>query len=304
MLGLLRIHSMSWFFISVLCIFLFCSCSNSSSTDSLDVFTRDVALKTLVQHRPHTGAVYKAILPANLSGVEVFVVGLRSRRLWNRGAEKLSCFHIPSRTKPMPHVKRLALVYQDLGNLSSQFYHHPGYSFLTSVVGLLVYDATDTSSTNARRVGLNTMGKPILIQFPNLTLEERLISKAKCALFAANGTVYLSDMRSPGVCNTNDEGHFSIVVPVKKKPEILRYSWVVAIVLGVLVAILGCYLGMVCMRHRKRKKFQVMEGQVEDDSVLENRWVCGSKMPSGGVVRTQPVPENGFRHLASPDHFS
>ncbi|XP_050378202.1 uncharacterized protein LOC126795404 [Argentina anserina] len=294
---------MSWFFISVFSIFLFCSCCNSSTTDSLDVFTRDVALKTLVEHRPHTGAVYKAVLPANLSGVEVFVVGLRSRRLWNRGAEKIGCFHIPSRTKTMPHVKRLALVYQDLGNLSSRFYRLPGYSFLTSVVGFLAYDATDTSSKSARRVALNTMGKPIKIQFPNLTLEEGMLTKAKCASFVPNGTVYLSEMRSPGVCNTRDQGHFSIVVPVMKKPPILRYSWVVAIVLGVLTAILGCYLGMVCMRHRKRKKFQDMEEHAEDDSVLENRWVCGSKMPSGGVVRTQPVPENGFRHLASPDHF-
>ncbi|PRQ17516.1 hypothetical protein RchiOBHm_Chr7g0195831 [Rosa chinensis] len=294
---------MSWFFISVFFVFLFCSCSNSSTTDPLDVFTRDVALKTLAQHRPHTGAVYRVLLPANLSSMEVFVEGIRSRRLWNRGAEKLGCFHIPSRTKPMPHVKRLALVYQDLGNLSSQFYRLPGYSFLTSVVGFLVYDATHTSLKSAQIVGLNTMGKSILIQFPNLTSEERLNSNAKCASFAASGTVYLSDMIYPGICNTTGHGHFSIVVPVKKKPLILRYSWVVAIVLGVLAAILGCYLGMVCMRHRKRKKFQDMEEQADDDSVLENRWVRGSKMPSGGVTRTQPVSENGFQHLASPDHF-
>lgn len=294
---------MSKIFFWVFFTFLFCSRGSSSNTDSLDEFTRDLALKMLAEHRPHTGALYKAVLPANLSRVEVAVVGLRSRRLWNRGAEKLSCFHVPSRTKPMPHVKRLALVYQDLGNLSSHYYPLPGYSFLTTVVGFLVYDATHTSSKSARKLSLNTMGKPILIQFPHLTLEEGLISKAKCASFAANGTVSLSDMRSPGVCSTTDQGHFSIVVPSKKKPWILRYSFVIAIVLGLVAAALGCYLGMVCMRRRKRKRFQEMEEQAEDDWVLQNRWVRGSKMPSGGVIRTKPIPENGFRHLASPDHF-
>ncbi|KAB2632861.1 hypothetical protein D8674_029108 [Pyrus ussuriensis x Pyrus communis] len=37
--------------------------------------------------------------------MEVSMVRLLSRRLWNRGATNFSCFKIPSRTMPMPHVK-------------------------------------------------------------------------------------------------------------------------------------------------------------------------------------------------------
>ncbi|RXH95674.1 hypothetical protein DVH24_008174 [Malus domestica] len=87
---------------------------------------------------------------------------------------------------PMPHVKRLAFVHQNLGNWSSHYYSLP------------VYDASNTSSKRTAKLSLNTMGKPILVQFPNLTLDRSTSVAEKCASFFANGTVFLSEMRLPG----------------------------------------------------------------------------------------------------------
>ncbi|CAN6578992.1 unnamed protein product [Malus baccata var. baccata] len=118
--------------------------------------------------------------------MEVSMVRLLSRRLWNRGATNFSCFKIPLRTMPMPRVKRLAFVHQNLGNWSSHYYSLP------------VYDASNTSSKSTTKLSLNTMGKPILVQFPNLTLDRSTSVAEKCASFSANGTVFLSEMRLPG----------------------------------------------------------------------------------------------------------
>lgn len=295
---------MSWnLFICFLLLTLFSSSfvngvsgsSDNSATESLDASLQAFAFKTLLRHRPHTGALYKAILPANLSSIDVSIVRLRSRRLWNRGAN-FSFFHIPSRTMPVPHVRRLAIVYQNLGNLSSQFYGVKGYSPVTPVVGFLVFDASNVSAKSIRKLSLNTMGKPISIHFPSFALSEGMMSKTRCVAVNGNGTVYLSEMSLPaaGVCYCRDEGHFSIVVPVKrKKLEGLWYLWVVGFVVGISGLVVMGYAGMASVRILKTKKIQVMERQADEDLILESRWVGCSKMPSAAVTRTLPVLENG-----------
>ncbi|KAB2608835.1 hypothetical protein D8674_012003 [Pyrus ussuriensis x Pyrus communis] len=277
-------------------------CLSNSTTESLDVFSRDLAFKALAERRARTGVLYKAVLPANLSGMEVSVVRLLTRRLWNRGATNFSCFKIPSRTVPMPHVKRLAFVHQNLGNWSSHYYPLPGYSLVSSVVGFTVYDASNTSSKSTTKLGLNTMGKPILVQFPNLTLDRRTSAAAKCASFSDNGTVSLSEMRSPGVCYTTEQGHFLIVVPSKRKGS-MEHLWVIGFVLGFPLIVVAGYVGIVLLKRLRTKKIETMEKQAEEDLVLENRWVYGSKMPSAAFTRTMPALENGYPCRGSSDHF-
>lgn len=133
---------------------------HNHNADSLDAFLQDSAFKSLVQHRPQTGALYRAFLPANLSGMEASIVRLRSRRLWNVGAN-FSNFQIPSRTRTMPHVKRLAIVYQDLGNWSDHYYSVPGYSMVTSVVGFMIFNASNASARSLKRISLDTRGRSI-----------------------------------------------------------------------------------------------------------------------------------------------
>ncbi|KAI4302926.1 hypothetical protein MLD38_038615 [Melastoma candidum] len=121
-----------------LAAFVSCSYSGSSSGfvpgGSLDALAEDSAYKTLVQLHPHTGALNQAFLPANISGMKVSAVQLRSRTLWRKGTN-ISSFSIPTVT--VPHVKRLLIVHHDLGNWSNWYFASRlhGYSQATSVVG-------------------------------------------------------------------------------------------------------------------------------------------------------------------------
>ncbi|KAK1565649.1 hypothetical protein Q3G72_031703 [Acer saccharum] len=265
------------------------------STDSLDAALQDIALQTLVRHRPHTGALYKAMLPANLSGMNVSIVRLRSRRLWNIGAN-FSNFHIPSRTLTVPHVRRLAIVYQDFGNWSSNYYSVPGYSMITPVTGFMVFDASNVRARRITKLSLKTAGNPIVIRFSDPTFSDGMISRAtRCATFSSDGALNLSQMSLANVCYSHDQGHFTIVVPLKKKKKAgLWYLWVIGFVLGFGVLVLVGYLGVVVsLKLLKTKKIQVMEKQADEDLVLDTIWVGRSKMPSATVTRTQPVIEEG-----------
>ncbi|KAG5249398.1 atpob [Salix suchowensis] len=231
-----------------LCLSPFVRCSDSFTTDTLDTFLQDSAFKSLAHQWPHTGALYKGLIPVNLSGMEVSIVRIRSRTLWNIGAN-FSNFQIPSRTMTSPHVKRLAIVYQDLGNWSSYYYSAPGYSMITPVVGFMVFNASNARAEK---------------------------------------------------CHSQDQGHFSIVVPLQrrgrdKRKHCLWYLWVIELVLGFSVVALLGYFGIVSLKLLKTKTIQAMERQADEDLVLDTVWVGSGKMPSATVTRTQPNLENaGF----------
>ncbi|XP_062076031.1 uncharacterized protein LOC133780176 [Humulus lupulus] len=271
------------------------NCSNKSATDSLDALLEDFTSKALVRHLPHTGVLYKTIPPANLTGIEVSILKIRSRGLWCKGAN-FSYFSIPSRTISLPHVRRLALVYQDMKNWSSHYYTVPGYSLITSVVGFMAFDASNSSADSFTKVNLTTMGKPISIHFRHLTLAESTKSETRCVTFAANGSSYLSEMSSFGECQSREQGHFSVVIPegnsVQRKQNVWHW-WLTGFILGFIVLVLLGFAGIFFMRILRTKKIQIMERQADEDLVLTSRWVGQSKMPSAGVTRTQPVLENG-----------
>ncbi|BAT73012.1 hypothetical protein VIGAN_01046500 [Vigna angularis var. angularis] len=291
-------YNMNWDFIWVLPLTLSCcslvhSLGNTPASESLNSLVQDFAFRSLVKHKPQTGALYDALLPRNLSGMDISIVRLRSRRLWNKGAN-FSYFRIPPRTVSIPHVKRLAIVYQNLGNWSTLYYNLPGYSLISSVVGFLVFDASNVTDTSERNLTLNTMGQPISIQFPNITLMGRghINSRVRCVAFNANGTFQLTQMSAPGVCYSRDQGHFSVVLPLEKKRG-RWYLWVIGFVVGFFSLIIVGYAGFSSMRLLKTKRIQAMEKQANEDQVLQSRWVGNSKMPSAAVTRTQPVLECG-----------
>ncbi|KAK4771431.1 hypothetical protein SAY87_031963 [Trapa incisa] len=123
--------------ITLLLLFTFSAICSRSADNSLDSSLQESAFKILTQHQhPHTGSLYRAWLPAEYAGMEVSVVRLRTKTLWRKGTN-FSSFSIPPRTVPIPHVKRLVIVYQDMGNWSSEFFSVPGYTLVTHVVGLL-----------------------------------------------------------------------------------------------------------------------------------------------------------------------
>ncbi|GMJ04422.1 hypothetical protein like AT4G23720 [Hibiscus trionum] len=266
--------------------------SSSNGSLPLDTFLQDFAFRALViTHRPHTGALYKANLPTNLSGMQVSIARIRSRTLWKQGAN-LSSFRIPSQTVPVPHVRRLAIVYENLGNRSSQYYSISGYSLITPIVGFLVFDASNARATRLTSVSLDTMGKPISIHFPNL----KYSASARCASFSSNGTINFSRMMLPNVCYTSNQGHFSVVVVARKGKQrpLHLYPWMIGVVLGFFVLVLlAAYFGFVLIKVLKTKRIQAMERQADEGEILNNRWVGSSKMPSAAVTRSQPVLENG-----------
>ncbi|KAL8543497.1 hypothetical protein ACS0TY_004151 [Phlomoides rotata] len=126
-------------------------CFNSNLDEFLDAILHDHAFRVLIHQRPHTGTLYNASLPANLAGIKVSVVGLRSTTLWRRGAN-FSNFIIPPKTLPVPYVKRLVIVYHNLGNCSSLYYNLSGYTLKSPVVGFLVYNASRLSSNNVSKL--------------------------------------------------------------------------------------------------------------------------------------------------------
>ncbi|KAL1326471.1 hypothetical protein HN51_036571 [Arachis hypogaea] len=289
-------------FISFLIFTLCCSSSfslvhsfDNTASDSLNSLVQDFALRSFIKHRHRhqTGAVYDALLPRNLSGMNASVVRLRSRRLWSKGAN-FGYFRIPPKTASIPHVKRLAIVYQDFGNWSSRYYNLSGYSLASSVVGFMVFDASNVTDTNVRNLTLNTMGKPISVIFPNVTFMGGVISRARCVAFLSNGTFHLTEMGSHGVCYSREQGHFSIVLPLEKKKR-PWYLWLIGFVVGFFGLIAVVYVGVLCLRLVKAKRIQDMERQANEDLVLESRWVGNSKMPSAAVTRTQPVLESGVQ---------
>ncbi|KAF5947205.1 hypothetical protein HYC85_013162 [Camellia sinensis] len=262
------------------------SFNNFTSDESLDVLLQDLAFKALLQHRPHTGALYKASLPANLAGMEISVVRLRSKTLWNRGAN-FSYIHIPLRsTLPMPHVKRILIVYTDLGNWSSYYYKIPGYSLVSSVVGFMAYDASNVSSNGVTKISLDTTGKPMEIRFRDLTFPQDRIRR-RCAMFSADGMVYLSDLSTENVCSSRNQGYFSIVAPLKRKKTVRK-----GFVLGFVGVVLVCVVGIVVVKFVAAKKIHKMEREAGEGEELETIWIGTSKMFSAAVTRTHPDLED------------
>ncbi|KAF8412159.1 hypothetical protein HHK36_000116 [Tetracentron sinense] len=256
--------------------------------DSLDVLLRDYACKAVGRHR--SGVLYKATLPANLSSIEVSAVRLRSGSFWIRGAN-FSNFRMPPKIIPMPFVRRIAIVYQNLGNWSSHYYSLPGYSLISPVVGFLAYDAPNSSARWVRKLNLSVTGDPISIHFPQVSLPKGSNSTIRCVRFGAGGSVDFSKMTMPNVCYTRDQGHFSIVVPIKKKERQWKL-WVVGFGCGFVGLVLVGLVGMVVFKFVKMKGIGEMERQADAGVAFETIWIGSSKMPSATLIRTQPVLEN------------
>lgn len=287
------------FFLSPVPRFFAQSTNNSYDPDSLDVFFRDYAYNNVV--RPRTGILYNISLPANFSGMELSFVRLRTRNFWLTGAN-LSYFRIPPRILPVPFVKRFDLLYQNLGNWSHVYYHVPNYTLITPVVGLMLYNASNSSTKGDWGLDLGVNGDPILVQFPSISLRDNKNVTLQCVQFGANGSVELTNMTSPNTCIIRNNGHFSIVVPSslpprpspnKRKEEIWKL-WVLGFGLGIIGLILVALLGVLTYKFVKRKRIGQMERQSERNEALETTWIGRSRMPSATGIRTQPTIENEY----------
>jgi hypothetical protein len=190
----------------------------------LDATLQDYAYRAFVV-RPRTGIVYNATLPANLAGIAVSAVRLRTGSLRRRGFADYHEFGIPTGVvvAQPPHVERVVLVYHNLGrdpSESHRYYPLPGYTYLAPVLGLLAYDATNLSAVGLQELDIaaSSSGSPISVTFSDVRAVPAAAAAAgsaaapRCVAFDLDGVPRFRDMEATNVCSTFRLGHFSIVV--------------------------------------------------------------------------------------------
>lgn len=279
---------------------------------------------------PHTGLLYNISLPANFSGMKVSVLRLRSSTLWYKGAN-FSSFDLPPKTITKPYVKRLAFMYENLGNLSSQYFDLPGYTIVTKIIGFAVYNASSRSGkTSLERLNITLIGgEAIKVKFSLGEILSNVMNNTsnklkKCVRFdLLNGVVELADMLKPNVCISQGVGHFAIAMPkvndsglpppssstspsplsssigeTRRKTEkriALWVWWVVGFVGGMIGLMLLVFCIVVGYKSFVSRKIQRMERTSEKSESLDVKWIGNSKLPFAPVTRTQAILEN---HLA------
>ncbi|KAK9743118.1 hypothetical protein RND81_03G218700 [Saponaria officinalis] len=319
------IHNIRWYTITTLWfILLNTSYITTSSTPTninpsfLDDYLYKHSSKS-ISKKIHTGVLLNITLPSNFSDIKVSIVRLRSGTMWVKGAN-YSTFDIPPRVITMPYVKRLAIMYDNFGNLSSNYYDLPGYEILSPIIGFAVYNATDLSGdTNPQRLNLTIAGEPIKVRFSDDQMKlshDNNVMNMKCVRFdpIINRLVVLSDMISPNICLTRALGQFALAMPLINAPQpqpqpspfpLLSKNrkrsvfaemkwWLIGIGVGLLVLMMSIMGFVICYKAFRVRKILRMERKAEKSEALDTIWVRTSKMPSASVTRTRAMLENDF----------
>ncbi|KAF3681433.1 putative succinate dehydrogenase [ubiquinone] iron-sulfur subunit 3, mitochondrial-like [Capsicum annuum] len=211
-------HSSGYFYIIIWFLIPFLVGSESTVKSSLDSLLQQYAFRELTWQRTRTGVPYDAYVPSNLMGIKVSAMILKRHTLKRRVYGYYKEFFIPSGIIVEPYVKKLVLVYQNLGNWSSFYYPLPGYTHLAPVLGILAYDANDLYATNLPELDILALEDPITIWFPNVQPAPEG-SFPKCVCFYSNDLVEFGDVKDGNTCETRIQGHFSIVAEVKAAPS-------------------------------------------------------------------------------------
>ncbi|XP_030543831.1 uncharacterized protein LOC115750536 [Rhodamnia argentea] len=286
---------------------------NVDSARALDMMLQDYAYGAFV--RPRTGIPYDGDVPSNMTGITVSAMRLRSGSLRRKGVKMYKEFEIPTGVIVHPYVKRLVLVYQNLGNWSIVYYPLPGYTYLSPVLGLLAYNASNLSATNLPELDIRASGEPFLVHFSSIR-PAPAGSVPKCVWFDLGSLVNFSDVESGNTCSSKQQGHFSIVIesiapspsptfpppppgpspgPSGQAKKSSRSWVVVASVLGGLaLLILLAMLVFWVQRYKKRKRIQRMERAAEAGEALRMRPIGDTKAPAATVTRTQPALEHEY----------
>ncbi|PON81827.1 hypothetical protein TorRG33x02_223430 [Trema orientale] len=290
----------SWYVIWVisLSLSLFVKAYSSGyDAKALTSFFHDYANKSVVN--PQTGTLYNIPLPSNFTGMELRFVRLRSGSFRKRGAN-FSSFYLPPKLVPEPYVKRLAIVYENLGNWSSLYYKVPNHSLVAPVIGFTVYDSPRVLGT--KKLNFSIRGEPISIWFDHIELQHgKNDTTPKCVKFGDDGSYVIKNMSKTNGCVTTSQGHFSIVVPSDPSPPVLRMKrkrclkwWLIGFgggFIGVVLLVLATTATVMIV---KRRRLRAMEKQSEKGVSFDTFWVGRSKMPSASMIRTQPTIEHDY----------
>ncbi|PHU14643.1 hypothetical protein BC332_15848 [Capsicum chinense] len=275
----------------------------------LDSVLQDYAFRAFV--RPRTGIPYDGNVPSNFSGIKVSGLRLRSGSMRRRGVSKYKEFHIPIGVLEQPYVERLILVYHNLANWSDLYYPLPGYTYLTPVLGILTYDASNLSARNLPELDIRASKKPILVNFSNVVKPVPMGLSPKCVYFNLDGAVEFDNILNGNMCKTTKQGHFSVVVEfttAEPEPEPEpepgtdghkksgRKKWVIfGSVVGGFVALIFLVLLIACLKkYDKQKKIDRMEQEAERGVPLLMTRVGNTKAPIASETRTRPSLENEY----------
>ncbi|WVZ16221.1 hypothetical protein V8G54_009203 [Vigna mungo] len=295
--------------------------AQSSEARSLDAILQEYAYRALV--RPKTGTIYNAtsLLPSNFTGVKVAALRLRSGSLRRRGVvPSYNEFEIPMGIIEKPYVKRLVLVYQNLGNWSKRYYPLPNYTYLAPVLGLLAYNGSNLSATNLPTLNVSASADPIRVKFVDVR-DPPLGAVARCVWFDLQGSSNFSNVTGGNTCSTSSQGHLSIVAetsvppppppslpppvspPPSPPPPVVpqesnssnKVGVIVGSVLGgVVFLVLLCFLVLWVLKYKRNKRIQQMERAADAGEALHMANVGDTKAPAATVTRTQPALEHEY----------
>lgn len=279
---------------------------------SLDAILQDYAYRAFV--RPRTGIAYDGFPPSNFSGIQISAIRLRSGSLYTRGVPTFKEFRIPIGVIERTYVERLVLVYQNLGNWSNAYYPLPGYTYLSPILGLLAYDASDLSAKNLPELPLHASEEPISINFQQLKpVPDGSIPK--CVRFDLNTQINFTDLVSESTCETFEQGHFAIVIESPTAPSPApaappppprhgggngngngkRVGIIVgAVGGGIALLVLLALLILWIWRLNKTKKMHKMEKAADSGEALQMTAVGNTKAPAASTTRTQPTLETEY----------
>ncbi|CAN8248174.1 unnamed protein product [Cochlearia groenlandica] len=289
--------------VGLLTIVFFVFCANLQSMtmvhciniQDLDDLIRSYAARDNTTRR-QTGSLHEISLPSNLSDIKASVVTVRNSVLWRKGAN-FSGVCIPPFVKTTPYAKRIALIYEIIGNQSSSVYFRlsKNYSFVSPVIGFSVYDATNTNDLKKLNLSINR-DNLITIRFD---LDNRSSVKGiKCVAFGDNGTLLnMSNTRGNNYeCGARGyNGHYGLVVINKKvKPGSVnkrKWRWwfgLIAIGISVIAVVVLVMVKIVV----RKKRLREMERETDKSEIIGDILISGrSRMPVASMVRTQPSLE-------------
>ncbi|TXG57485.1 hypothetical protein EZV62_015314 [Acer yangbiense] len=319
-MGLLLLRSLAMLLVVVpVCLFSFslpyivAQSDTKISARALDALLQDYAYKAFVRPRTRTGIVYNGSVPSNLTGMKIAAMRLRSGSLRTKGVKMYKEFGIPIGVTEMPYVERLVLVYQNLGNWSKTYYPLPGYTFLSPVLGLLAYDASNLTATNLPELEIRASHDPLSITFQDM-MSAPAGSVAKCVWFDLRGSTNFGNATSGNTCSTTEQGHFSIVIesvapspspvsppgvapsPGREKKKSNSKVWIIVgpVLGGLALLVLLAFLVLWLHKYKQRKKMEQMQKAADVGEALQMTSVGDTKAPAAAVTRTQPVLENEY----------
>ncbi|XP_045790681.1 uncharacterized protein LOC123885440 [Trifolium pratense] len=291
---------------------------STAKANSLDSILQEYAYRALV--KPKTGTIYNATtqLPSNFTGVTLAALRLRSGSLTRYGVPNYNEFQIPKGLVQTPYVKRLVLVYQNLGNnnnWSSNYYPlPPNHTYVAPLLGLVAYNGSDLSATNLSHLSLNASGDPIIVRFRDVKSPPPG-TLPKCVCFDLFGSSHFTNVTGGNTCSTFQQGHFSIVIHSTLPPPPITISplpspqkesksssnkkkvWIIvgSVLLGGFASLtLLSLLVLWVLRCKQTKKIQEMERAADSGEALRMTSVGNTKAPTASHTRTLPTIENEY----------